>query len=90
MPVIELDFSVSMGVRACLTPNFSVAMSFTLNVSVTVCLTLKAGLYRIWCGVHRLGDTSSFVNPAGQLLIIAINSRLIAEWMASAYYLNSI
>ena len=38
---------------------------------------LKAGLYRIWCGVnrlgysgvHTLGDTSAFVNPAGQLLL---------------------
>ena len=37
----------------------------------------KAGLYRIWCvvnrlgdsGVNRLGDTSAFVNPAGQLLV---------------------
>ena len=54
--------------------------------------TLKAGLYRIWCGVHRLGDsdvhtlgdTSAFVNPAGQLLLITIDSGLIAEWMASA------
>ena len=37
----------------------------------------KDGLYRIWCGVnrlgdsgeHTLGDTSAFVNPAGQLLL---------------------
>ena len=39
----------------------------------------KAGttVYRIWCGVNRLGDsgvnrlgdTSAFVNPAGQLLL---------------------
>ena len=35
-------------------------------------------------GVHTLGDTSAFVNPAGQLLLIAINSGLIAEWVASA------
>ena len=27
------------------------------------------GLYRIWCGVHTLGDISAFVNPAGQLLL---------------------
>ena len=34
-------------------------------------------LYRIWCGVNRhgdsgvnrLGDTSAFVNPAGQLFL---------------------
>ena len=53
---------------------------------------LKAGLYRIWCGVHRLGDSgvhtlgdnSAFVNPTIQLLLIAINIGLIAEWMASA------
>ena len=37
---------------------------------------VKAGLYRILCvhtlgdsGVHTLGDTSAFVNPAGQLLL---------------------
>ena len=36
---------------------------------------IKEGLYRIWCGVnrlgdsgvHTLGDTSAFVNPAAQL-----------------------
>ena len=40
-------------------------------------LSLKAGLYRIWCGVnrlgdsgvHTLGDTSAFVYPAGQILL---------------------
>ena len=39
--------------------------------------SFKAGLYRIWCGVNRLGDsgvnrlgdTSAFVNSAGQLLL---------------------
>ena len=38
---------------------------------------LKEGIYRIWCGVNRLGDsdvhklayTSAFVTPAGQLLL---------------------
>ena len=38
---------------------------------------VKAGLYRIWygvnrlgnSGVHTLGDTSAFLNPAGQLLL---------------------
>ena len=38
---------------------------------------VKEGLYRIWCGVnrlgdsglHTLGDTSAFDNPAGQLLL---------------------
>ena len=37
---------------------------------------IKEALYRIWCGVsklgdsgvNRLGDTSAFVNPASQLL----------------------
>ena len=37
----------------------------------------KPGLYSIWCGVSRLGDsgvhalsdTSAFVSPAGQLLL---------------------
>ena len=36
---------------------------------------LKEGLYRIWCGVnrlgdsgvHTLGDTPAFVNPAGRV-----------------------
>ena len=38
-------------------------------------LDIKAGIYRIWCGVNRLGDsgvhgdTSAFVNLAGQLLL---------------------
>ena len=40
-------------------------------------LHIKKGLYRIWCGVnrlgdsgvHTLGDTSAFVYPAGQLLL---------------------
>ena len=39
--------------------------------------SFKEGLYRIWCGVnrlgdsgvHTLGDTSAFVTPAGQLLL---------------------
>ena len=44
----------------------------------TVFILVKEGLYRIWCGVNRLGDsgvntlgdTSAFVtNPAGQLLL---------------------
>ena len=35
-------------------------------------------------GVHTLVDTSAFVNPVGQRLLIAINSGLTAEWMASA------
>ena len=38
---------------------------------------IKEDLYRIWCGVNRLGDsgmnrlghTSAFVSPAGQLLL---------------------
>ena len=46
--------------------------------------SIEAGLYRIWCGVHTLGDTSAFVNPAGQLLLIVINNGSIAEWMAAA------
>ena len=40
-------------------------------------IALKEALYRIWCGVNRLGDsgvnrlgdTSAFVNTAGQLLL---------------------
>ena len=40
-------------------------------------LVLKEGLYGIWCGVNRpgdsgvntLGDTSAFVNPTVQLLL---------------------
>ena len=48
---------------------------------------VKAGLYRIGCGVHTLGDngvhtlgdTSVFVNPAGQLLL----TRRVNSWMDS-------
>ena len=40
-------------------------------------VSIKEALYRIWCGVNRLGDigvnrlgdTSAFVNTAGQLLL---------------------
>ena len=32
----------------------------------------KARLYRIWCAVHTLGDTSAFVNPADQLLLTTV------------------
>ena len=40
-------------------------------------IVLKEALYRIWCGVNRLGhsgvnrlgDTSAFVNEAGHLLL---------------------
>ena len=40
-------------------------------------ILFKDALYRIWCGVNRLGDsgvnrlgdTSAFVNTAGQLLL---------------------
>ena len=49
-------------------------------------LKIKAGLYRIWCGVnrlgdsgvHTLGDTSAFVNPAGQLLLTRRGARSLA------------
>ena len=34
-----------------------------------LCLSLKDGLYRIWCGVNTLGDTSALVNPTVQLLL---------------------
>ena len=42
-----------------------------------VSVIFKEALYRIWCGVNRLGDsgvnrlgdTSAFVIPAGQLLL---------------------
>ena len=30
-------------------------------------------------GIHTFGDTSAFVNPAGQLFLIAINSGLLAD-----------
>ena len=41
------------------------------------CRILKEALYRIWCGMNRLGnsgvsrvgDTSTIVNTAGQLLL---------------------
>ena len=34
-------------------------------------LAFNEGLYRIRCGVNRLGDNSAFVNPADQLLFPA-------------------
>ena len=34
-----------------------------------LCIYCKEALYRIWCGVNRFGDTSAFVNTAGQLLL---------------------
>ena len=58
-------------------------------------LIFKEALYRIGCGanrlgdsgVHTLGDSSAFVNPAGQLLL---PGGVRPEWIPSAYYLNSI
>ena len=52
----------------------------TVNLEQIIALQIqeiKARLYRIWCGVnrlcdsgvHTLGDTSAFVNQAGQLLL---------------------
>ena len=46
-------------------------------LKLPVLRSIKAGLYRIWCGVNRLGDsgvntigdTSAFVNPTAQLLL---------------------
>ena len=46
-----------------------------VSTIVAHCVPLKDALYRIWCGVsrlgdsgvHTLGDNSAFVNPAGQL-----------------------
>ena len=32
-------------------------------------ISFKGALYIIWCGVNRLGDSSTFVIPAGQLLL---------------------
>ena len=48
-----------------------------LNQITPKCMLVKAGQFRIWCGVNRLGDSgvhtlsdiSAFVNPAGQLLL---------------------
>ena len=49
----------------------------------------KDGLYRIWCGANRLGDSgvhtlrdnSAFVNPGGQLLL---PGGVRPEWILSA------
>ena len=54
--------------------NVDIQHKFCLS---NISLALKEGLYRIWCGVNRLGDsgvhilgdTSAFVNSAGQLLL---------------------
>ena len=50
---------------------------FKINVTLAYQISVKGALYRIWCGVNRLGDsgvnrtgdTSAFVNPAGQQLL---------------------
>ena len=50
--------------------------------------TLKAGLYRIWCGVYRLGDngvhTLGDSSAFGGSPLIAKVCGLISEWMTSA------
>ena len=52
--------------------------SLMLATRLVLLIIIKAGLYRTWCGVntlgdsgvHTLGDTSAFVNPTVQLLLI--------------------
>ena len=61
--------------QPCCTVN--IVYGIPSDIVRTSTLSLKAGLYRIWCGAHRLGDSgvhtlgdaSAFVNPAGQLLL---------------------
>ena len=64
----------------------------TVNLQHIIALQIqeiKAGLYRICCGVNRLGDSgvhtladnSAFVNPASQLLL---TGGVRPDWMASA------
>ena len=57
---------------------------------------LKEGLYRICCGVNRLGNsgmhtlsyTSAFVNPAGQLLLTRrIKTRMDGVGIVFEFYI---
>ena len=60
-----------------MTTNVVTFLGVRIISDVNCSVKLKAGLYRSWCGlnrlgdsgVHVLGDTSAFVNPAGQLLL---------------------
>ena len=71
-------------------------MGVNVNSTVLCNVAIKAGLYRIWCGVnrlgdsgvHTLGDTSSFVNPAGQLLLTRRGKiRMEAVGIVFAFYI---
>ena len=56
---------------------------------------VKERLYRIWCGVNRLGDsgvsrlgdTSAFVNPAGQLLLTRGKTRMDSVGIVFEFYI---
>ena len=57
-------------------------------------LLIKEALYRIWCGVNRLGDsgvnrlgdTSAFVNTAGQLLTRRGKTRMDGVGIVFEFY----
>ena len=64
----ELCAALKQGLVYCLRTNKSLQASYT-----TIHPSIKAGLYRIFCGVNRLGDSG--VHTLGGVR---------PEWMASA------
>ena len=72
-------FNTFFGLNLTLVYTFPICMAWRFHFPICN-YDFKEGLpgvYRIWCGVNRLGDsgvhtrgdTSAFVNPAGQLLL---------------------
>ena len=59
--------------HVCILIYFFLCSYYFYIIYLQVCLQIKEALYRIWCGVNRLGDsgvnrlgdTSAFVNTAG-------------------------
>ena len=81
-PLINLNIPISVTANLFSSAFFAAHGSARTSLLVLFPLTLKIqaikeGLYRILCGVNRLGDSgvntlgdsSAFVNPAGQLLL---------------------
>ena len=82
---IPVKAEVSPGVCTPLSPRLLTPHTILYSPALKPGYTIWGGVHRLGdSGVHRLGDTSALVNPADQLLLIAINSGLIAEMMASA------
>ena len=72
-----LNFQLQLYVETLNKLNASLSTAIVRVTRMAILLNVKEALYRIWCGVNRLGysgvnrlgDTSAFVNTAGQLLL---------------------